>query len=126
MFALANESHMRSVLGLVLVFSWILAARPEPSTEFGEAVPGKFSDVTAALGIRFQHVASHTSKKYLIETMGSGGALFDFDDDGRLDIFLVNGAPILDPSPKEAFPRSQGATTGIVFTIRNPMARSKT
>ena len=108
MFALANESHMRSVLGLVLVFSWILAARPEPSTEFGEAVPGKFSDVTAALGIRFQHVASHTSKKYLIETMGSGGALFDFDDDGRLDIFLVNGAPILDPSPKGSIPQKSG------------------
>ena len=43
--------------------------------------------MTSALGVHFQHVASHTSKKYLIETMGSGVALFDYDNDGRLDIF---------------------------------------
>ncbi len=43
--------------------------------------------MTSALGLHFQHVASHTSRKYLIETMGSGVALFDYDNDGRLDIF---------------------------------------
>jgi len=41
----------------------------------------RFSDVTAAMGAHFLHVASHTSKKYLIETMGSGVALFDYDND---------------------------------------------
>ena len=34
----------------------------------------------------------HTSRKYLLETMGSGVALFDCDNDGRLDIYLVNDA----------------------------------
>jgi len=52
----------------------------------------KFEDVTEKLGIRFQHQASPTSKKYLLETMGSGVALLDYDNDGRLDIFLGNGA----------------------------------
>jgi enediyne biosynthesis protein E4 len=98
---------MRSVLGLLLFFGWILATRPQQSSA-GKPVPGKFLDVTAALGIHFQHVASHTSKKYLIETMGPGVALFDFDNDGRVDIFLVNGAPIPNPSAKGSIPQKSG------------------
>lgn len=72
------------------------------------AVQPRFSDVTSALGINFQHIASHTSKKYLIETMGSGVALFDYDNDGRLDIFAVQGAPISDPTPKGTIPQKAG------------------
>ncbi len=70
--------------------------------------PGNFVDITAASGVRFQHIATHTSKKYLIETMGSGVALFDYDNDGRLDIFLVNGAPLTDPTPKGTIPQKAG------------------
>ena len=70
--------------------------------------PGNFVDITAGSGVRFQHVASHTSKKYLPETMGSGVALFDYDNDGRLDIFLVNGAPLTDPTPKGTVPEKTG------------------
>jgi enediyne biosynthesis protein E4 len=68
----------------------------------------RFTDVPAALGLRFEYVASHTSKKYLIETMGSGVALFDYDNDGRLDIFVVNGAPLSDPTPKGTIPQKAG------------------
>ena len=83
---------------------------------FGSAVawqtirdtPGNFVDITAASGVHFQHVASHTSKKYLPETMGAGVALFDYDNDGRLDIFLVNGAPLSDPTPKGTIPEKTG------------------
>ena len=71
-------------------------------------VQPKFSDVTSTVGIHFQHVASHTSRKYLIETMGSGVALFDYDNDGRLDIFAVNGAPLTDPTPKGTIPQKAG------------------
>jgi hypothetical protein len=49
--------------------------------------------------------SSHTSRKYLPETMGAGVALFDYDNDGRLDIFLVNGAPLDDPTPKGTIPK---------------------
>ncbi len=69
---------------------------------------GKFSDITASLGIHFTGLAEHTSKKYLIETMGSGAALFDYDNDGRLDLFLVNGAHISDPTPKGDVPKKNG------------------
>ena len=69
---------------------------------------GKFVDVTGAAGIRFDYKSSHTSKKYLLETMGPGVATFDYDNDGRLDIFLVNGAPLADPTPKGTIPQKTG------------------
>ena len=68
----------------------------------------KFADVSTSLGVRFQHEAPHTSKKYLLETMGSGVALFDYDNDGRLDLFLVNGAELSDPSQPDAIPAKTG------------------
>jgi hypothetical protein len=67
-----------------------------------------FVDVTSRLGINFQYRSSHTSRKYLLETMGAGVALFDYDNDGRLDIFLVNGAPLGDPTPKGTIPQKPG------------------
>jgi enediyne biosynthesis protein E4 len=71
-------------------------------------VPGMFVDVTEKVGIHFKQEASKTSKKYLLETMGSGVAVFDYDNDGRLDIFFANGARIDDPMPKGAVPQKDG------------------
>src|SRR5262245_43110147 len=53
----------------------------------------KFSDVTAAARITFRHDNARSNEKYLIETMGAGAAWIDFDNDGRLDLYLVNSAP---------------------------------
>ena len=64
----------------------------------------QFTDVTRALGIDFTHQSSATSSKYLIETMGGGVALLDYDNDGRLDVFLTNGAQLADPMPAGALP----------------------
>src|ERR1700724_922878 len=48
-------------------------------------------------GLDFQHVNSPTPQKYLIETMGGGVALFDYNNDGLLDIFLVNSGHLANP-----------------------------
>jgi enediyne biosynthesis protein E4 len=50
----------------------------------------RFTDVTAASGIRFVHNSGKTGKKYLPETMGSGCAIFDADGDGRQDLLFIN------------------------------------
>jgi enediyne biosynthesis protein E4 len=64
----------------------------------------QFVDVTRSLGIDFRHENSATSSKYLIETMGGGVALFDYDNDDRLDMFFTNGAKIDDPMPDGKLP----------------------
>lgn len=89
---------MRSVLfalpiALVLV-SWL---HPSP--------PGaiRFEEVAAKAGLRFVTSQSPTPNKNQVETMVSGVALFDYDGDGYLDIYLLNGAAI--PSLKKESPR---------------------
>jgi len=84
------------------------AAPTATATEAPKVVPGNFVDITQQSHIDFLAQASHTDKKYLIETMGSGVALFDYDNDGRLDIFFVNGAPLSDPTPKGTIPQKTG------------------
>ena len=71
------------------------------------ASPVQFTDITVASGITFRHQSSPTSQKYLIETMGGGVALFDYDNDGRLDLYFTNGASIEDPMPRAAIPNKQ-------------------
>jgi hypothetical protein len=48
-------------------------------------------------GLDFRHRNSPTSQKYLIETMGGGVALLDYNNDGLLDLFLVNSGKLDDP-----------------------------
>jgi len=58
-----------------------------------------FKDVAEPAGLRFQHYNGMTGKFYLPEITGSGAALFDFDNDGDLDVFLVQGN-VLEPNTK--------------------------
>jgi len=52
-----------------------------------------FTDITAQAGITFRHVAS-PEKKYIVESMSGGVVMFDYDNDGYLDIFLVNSLTV--------------------------------
>src|ERR1041385_8363067 len=69
---------------LFLFLATIAALQSNPSAV-------TFVDVTAKAGINFRHENSPTPQKYLIETMGSGGAFIDYDGDGFLDVLLING-----------------------------------
>ncbi len=93
-------------LGLVvLVLSQIPAceesdtdAKPKESSTFAGATPGvQFADVTTDSGIDFINVCGDPDKDYIIGMNGGGVALLDYDLDGRLDIFLVNGSRLSPP-----------------------------
>src|SRR5579859_7446318 len=102
---------MRLLLGaflFVLLMGVVAAQQSGSPSDSQKAFPGKFVDITSASGIRFRYISFHTPKHYLPETMGAGVALFDYDNDGRLDIFLVNGAPLADPTSKGSVPQKTG------------------
>jgi hypothetical protein len=80
-----NGSRFTITLLTLLSGAALLTPGPPPNE------PVKFTDVTAAAGIRFVHNSGRTGKKWLPETMGSGVAFFDADGDGWLDILFVNG-----------------------------------
>jgi hypothetical protein len=66
--------------------------------------PVAFTDITAQTKIDFKHAASITSQKYLLESMGGGVAVLDYDSDGRLDLYFTNGALLGDPAQKNSSP----------------------
>jgi len=53
----------------------------------------QFTDITAAAGITFKHVAS-PEKRYIVESMSGGVALFDYDNDADLDLYFVNSLTV--------------------------------
>jgi hypothetical protein len=77
--------------------------------------PVAFNDVAAPAGINFLHDNAATPEKYLIETMGAGCAWIDYDQDGLLDLYLVNSAatPIYTPKRplRNALYRNRGDGT---------------
>ncbi len=79
--------------------------RPRPAASTN-ASPGaiRFQDVTDQTGITFVHTDGSSGKRYIAETVSTGLATFDYDGDGRVDIYFPNGAP-LPPLPADAKPR---------------------
>jgi hypothetical protein len=77
-----------------------LAVSPILRSDSQTHSPVTFVDVARSAGITFQHDNAASSEKYLIETMGSGCGWIDYDQNGLLDLYLVNGAATRVYSPK--------------------------
>ncbi|MHC4698809.1 MAG: CRTAC1 family protein [Planctomycetota bacterium] len=74
--------------------------------------PIELRDVTRQTGITFKHTDGGCGKRYVVETVSAGLALFDYDGDGDVDIYFLNGAPLkgasVDVTPTNALYRNDG------------------
>src|SRR5918911_458673 len=85
-----------------------------------------FEELADQAGLKFRHYNGATGKLLLPEVMGAGAALFDFDSDGDLDIFLVQGSVLAagDNPQRTLFPwREKDAPSGRLF--RNDLVINK-
>lgn len=72
----------------------------------------RLTDVTAESGVTFRHTDGSSGEYYIVETASAGLALFDYDRDGLIDIYFLNGAPLKGtkstPRPRNALYRNLG------------------
>jgi hypothetical protein len=81
------------VIALTLFSSLFSAAPPLQAAKPKSSLVADFKDVAVQAGLTNQVVSGNKkSSKYILETTGTGVAVFDYDNDGWPDIFLVNGA----------------------------------
>jgi hypothetical protein len=76
---------MKETLGIVVALA-LLADSPLP----------QFLEIARQAGVAFHHTNGASPDKHLVETMGSGAVFFDYDGDGWIDIFLVDGGSVVD------------------------------
>jgi len=90
-----------TLLVLCLAAVMPLAARQRGNDATAPRVadaPVQFDNVASAAGLDFRHVNGGTPDRHLLEIMSGGGLFFDYDADGWVDIFLVDGGSLVDPT----------------------------
>src|SRR5271168_4122742 len=94
------------VLPLTTLLVWLVACKTSSSQK---SFP--FEDVSKQVGIDFWQYSGATGEMLLPEMVGSGAALFDYDNDGDMDVFLIQGYPT-GPQGKALVPLPAGWKPG--------------
>src|SRR6266542_4611099 len=103
----AESAYMRLLLRPTHPPVFDAQHRPITAGGFVEGAPVIFDDVTHKSGIdKFHHRSGSPDKSTIIEVPGSGVALLDYDNDGWLDIYLLNGSTLAAYKGKEPAPRA--------------------
>ncbi|GEM_PF-87381 len=88
-----------------LLIAWLVAAGPG-SAKAAEPAPIQFQDLSGQVGIHFRHTDGSSGQRWVIEPMTAGLATFDYDGDGWIDIYFLNGAPLPGYPPTAEPPRN--------------------
>ena len=122
----SQSSEGRGCRPRVQVSAWHLAAILLAATGpllGAEKTAIVLRDVSQASGIRFCHTDGSSGEHYLVEAMASGLATFDFDQDGDLDIYFLNGAPlrgtVVNETPRNALYRNDGGWRFTDVTVQS-------
>ena len=100
--ASTNRQHFRAftaplIVIVAIVFSHALASRSRvlaassPKPQY-EAIPVRYTEVRESAKITFLQDSTQTDEKYYLETMGTGVAWIDYDQDGLMDLYFVQSA----------------------------------
>ncbi len=77
----------------LLVGAWTCTV-DRPSRTNAQEPSWNWTEITDQAGLEFRHTDGSSGRYYIVESMTSGIATFDYDGDGRVDIYLLNGAPL--------------------------------
>src|SRR5687768_8633900 len=83
----SRVSRLRRAVLVSMLCAPLVRAAETPS-------PIQLRDVSRQTGIGFVHTDGSSGRRYIVETVASGLATFDYDGDGLIDIYFVNGAPL--------------------------------
>lgn len=112
----------RLVAGWLLLAQAVLGQSSTPPRPSATAALLNLVDVTAQTRIIFVHSTGSSGKRYIVETVVAGLALFDYDNDGYLDIYFLNGRPLPGspamPNARNALFRNNGDWTFTDVTLQ--------
>jgi enediyne biosynthesis protein E4 len=110
---LASKLRIQFVAWLIALLILPLNILPQSSTVcrtvgiIDPNAPMIFADVTATTALaKFKHVTADTEVNYIIDSPSGGLALFDYDNDGKLDVYLLNGSTMKAMQGQEQAPRA--------------------